>query len=586
MPNENISINGDIKGVGIATGGTVNQIINYYQSRHITPRQLTSKLGQDTIVGRKKELIDIDNLLYNKSPLLLIHGIGGVGKSILASYYLHTQKENLDYYGFFEGLDSFVNELRHPLNLKSEKYQDAFIEALVKLSSLEGKKLLIFDDVRDIEENQEIIDKILSLTHSGYKIIFTSREEIEYIVSYHLNPFSIDNAKEFFNSIYSVVKEDDKKLLEEILSYIDYHPLFIELIAKTLKNRKILTLQKIKNEFEKGDFSKIKIKKRENFKQYLNRLFTLDKLDDEEILILKQFSVLPSIEIEFNFLEEIFNKKDYEEFEEILIYLCEKGWLSSFKNGYKLHQIIKEYILSTYPPIFKEIEVMVDFFIELMGDTGDKKIAISHENNIIYFESLAKVFELIEVENEKIVEFFNSLGLLYQTLEENDKIESCYLKALTISQKKLGKNNLSTAVSANNLAGLYWFQGVYEKAESLYTKALKITEHILGENHPYTVTNYNNLAGLYLSMKDYDKAEPLYLKALKKSEEILEKSHPSITIIHQNINALKQKQNKFFFLNSQSSNLTFKIDNIEIENFKQYSKFTIEFSKNINIIVG
>ena len=311
--------------------------VTVHLPEHKTPSQLTSKLGKDTIIGRVKELEEIDTLLKESSSLLLINGIGGIGKSTIASYYLHSQKENLDYYGFFEGLESFTSELREPLALQQEKEDDAFIEALSKLRNLKGNKLLVFDDVKDIDDNQNKIEKILALKNSGYKILLTSREEIEDVEQYYLDVLSLTDAKELFNSIYKI---EDEVLLEDILGYLDCHAFFVEMTAKTLKSKKTLTPEIIKEKFENGEFSTIKRKRKESFNDYLNELFSFDELDDEEILMLKQLSVLPSIEIEFEFLQEIFDRKDNEEFEEILNYLCEKGWLSSFENGYKLHQIM------------------------------------------------------------------------------------------------------------------------------------------------------------------------------------------------------------------------------------------------------
>jgi transcriptional regulator of NAD metabolism len=426
----------------------LNRVLNNELHKKNSP--LTSKLGKSTIIGREKELKEIDEKLNSSNALLLINGIGGVGKSTIASYYLHSQKEKLNYYGFFEGLESFVSELRSRLNIKAEKSQEAFMEALAKLGSLEGKKLLVLDDVKDIEENQEQIDKILALKHCGYQILLTSREEIEEVDSYHLDVLSLDDAKALFNSIYRV---EDEKLLEELLGYLDYHAFFIEKTAHSIK--KNLTPQMLRDKFKNREFAQISVKRKQNFNKFLNQLFSLDSLDDEEILMLKQLSALPSIEINLESLEYIFQKKEDIEFEELLDYLCEKGWLSKLEGGYKFHQIIKEYILSNHTPLFEEIEVVVDSLSRVIGNSEDIQVAVNNRDNIVYFESLANLLERLESENEKVGTFFLDFGNIYR------------------------------------------FLGDYEKAEPLYLKALKISEKILGEEHPDRATSYNNLALLY-----------------------------------------------------------------------------------------
>ena len=46
------NIDGNVTGIGVVTGGTINQTIN--PSKHKVPTQLTSKLGKSTIIGRKR----------------------------------------------------------------------------------------------------------------------------------------------------------------------------------------------------------------------------------------------------------------------------------------------------------------------------------------------------------------------------------------------------------------------------------------------------------------------------------------------------------------------------------------------------
>ena len=507
-----------------------------YQS---IPSQLTSKLGKSTIIGREKELKEINKLLNHSNALLVINGIGGVGKSTIASHYLDSQKNKLDYYGFFEGIESFTTELKEPLNLKAKKLQEVLLEALTKLRKLEGKKLFVFDDIKNIEENQETIDKILSLKNNGYKILFTSREEMKEVENYYLDVLNLHNAKALFNSIYKV---KDEALLEEILEYLGYHAFFIEKTAYSIK--RTLTPEKIKEKFKNGEFSKISVKRKQSFNKFLNEIFSLDKLDNEEILMLKRFSVLPSIEISIEFLESLFQKKDNAEFENLLDYLSEKGWLIK-GHGYKLHQIIKEYLLANHTPSFEEIEIIIDSLNALIKNSINAKVAIKNFKNIIYFESLLALLEKEGMEQEKVGIFLGNLGDIFRFLGFYPKTESLYLKALKIHEKLLGEEHPNTAMNYNNLASFYRSMGMYEKAKPLYIKALKLRKKILGINHPHTATSYNDLALLYESMGMYEKAEPLYLKAIKIREDLLEEEHPNTATSYNNLAELYRSMRKY-----------------------------------------
>ncbi|WP_071821871.1 MULTISPECIES: tetratricopeptide repeat protein [Microcystis] len=64
---------------------------------------------------------------------------------------------------------------------------------------------------------------------------------------------------------------------------------------------------------------------------------------------------------------------------------------------------------------------------------------------------------------------------------------------LELRKRLLGENHPSVAISLNNLAKFYYYQGRYEEAKPLYLEALTIAEQALGENHPNTVKFRENL---------------------------------------------------------------------------------------------
>ena len=188
---------------------------------YIVPRVLTKYVGlvsDINFVGRKDELQKVDELLNQNTTLLLINGIGGIGKSTLASYYLNQKKDEFDYYAFIQvGEDiksSFASAFVTSLDLKSEKIDDLFSEAMTRLHNLKGNKLLVIDDLTDIANQQDEIATIMTLKNSGFKILFTSRESKENIPQYFLDIMSFEDAKELFLRYYSTDETDE---VEKIL---------------------------------------------------------------------------------------------------------------------------------------------------------------------------------------------------------------------------------------------------------------------------------------------------------------------------------------------------------------------------------
>jgi tetratricopeptide (TPR) repeat protein len=491
------------------------------------PKQLTSKSGIDSIVGRKKELENINNILNSSESLLLINGIGGVGKSTVVSYYLNSKKDKLDYYGFFDGLDSFVSELREPLGLKEETFQDSFTEALSKLRKLEGEKLLVIDNVEDIEENKDAIESILMLKNSGYKILLTSREDIEDVTSYYLDVLSLNDAKELFNSIYKV---EDKILLEEILEYLDYHAFFVEMTAKTLKSKKTLTPRMIKEKFENGKFSSIKRNRKESFNDYLNQLFSFDELDDEEILVLKQLSVLPSIEISFDNIQLFFDKENNSDFEDLLNYLSYKGWLIYLDGRYKLHQIIQEYIFNTHKLGFGDVENIFMFFNKLLSNPNIN-VLLYIKDNIPYLNSLLHAVLYFKFSNQSVVKLLGSLGYTYQRL-------GLYVNAKKSIEKALQTSEMLTIIDSDIKIIIYRHASEFYSVMENYDLALEFAEKGIEEAQK-TWCNIEDIKVLELNLA---KANALYGKGGRENFENAFRYYEGILKIH----VLKNKNEDLF----------------------------------------
>jgi len=559
------TIQGDITGVAIAENSTINQTIIQNMEFEV-PKQLSSKLGKESIIGREKELKEIDELLNSSNKTLLINGIGGVGKSTMASYYLHSKKEELDYYGFFEDLGDFVAELEMSFNLQNDENKKGLSTVLFQLRQLKGEKLLVIDDIKKIDKNREAIEQILELRHSGYTILLTSREEINFVESYYLDMLSMKDAKKLFNSIYSI---EDEVLFEEILELLDCHALFVELTAKTLQNRKSLTPLKIKKMFESGKFANVNIKIGEIFNTYLKKLFKFSTLNRAEKEILRKLTILPSIELSFEYLEKILkthfplmpfyrvvpylidyliripfeNLSPTERVEFNLNSLVEKGWLSKTDNGYKSHQIIKEYILSNYPPDIMEVSLTVDLIqAEIDNNIFDEKSLIK---NLIYMEAKILFFiKAMSTKKEKI-DYYNSLGFLYYEQGLYGKAKSSYFNAIEIL-KNLNKEYPKIANSYNGLGEIAYLNRNFDKAEEYHFIALDIQKKSLKNMNHFDVSRtYLGLAKIHKNKEEYQLSESYYLQALDIEINKLGESHLRTISTYRELAEFYQLNNKY-----------------------------------------
>jgi len=510
-------------------------------SNHIIPKTLTPTLGVFTnFIGREVELKELETKLTGSNSLLLLNGIAGIGKSSLAAYYLNTQKDNYHYYGFVEASEgikeAFISAFATSLNLNKDKSIDhAFDEIILILRNLEGKKLLIIDDIRNISKNEQTIKTISTLLDNNFTLLLTSRETMENISQFYLQTMNQIDARKLFLQWYPT---DELEQVDKILEYLDNHTLFIEMTAKTLRKRNAtLNLKNLLEKFQKGEFSSIKKDKKESFDKLLNNLFAKDPIlqDTQIITLLQKLTLLPSIEIYFEKIYKflVCNKKEL--LEESLNELVDNGWLVVRKSNYKLHQIMKEYILANHTPTYDIIEGIVEYFNAMIDNSANPQTAVDVRDDLVYFESVVAILTKLEIENEVIANFYERLGNIYLNLGKYSKALVLFENGLQIRQKILGENHKDTAESYNSLGNVEYSRGNYPQAIESYKKSLTIKLKILGEEHQDTATTYNNLGLAYDAQGNYSNAINYYEKSLVIYKETVGEEHPSTAITYSSL---------------------------------------------------
>ncbi|MFK5970660.1 MAG: hypothetical protein QM487_11150, partial [Candidatus Marithrix sp.] len=309
-------------------------------------KSLTSLPPQNEVfIGRKDELIALANKQNN---LRIINGIGGIGKTSFAVEYFHLHKAEYDYLAFVamksDLKTDFVNAFRNTIELKYPTVPDNFEQILVELQNKSG--LLLVDDLQTVDD----LELIKPLANS-FVVLVTTRLDAKYSQSqFNLLPFSEADAKELFLKYYA----EDSADIDKILQYLDYHALFIELTAKSLANSN-QTVAELLKEFEDGQLAKVRLDRKTDFNTYLNQRFELADLDSEVQEVLLKLSLMPSFAIGFQDLEEYLQQADNEDFWYILVELSDKGWLIRQDKTFKLHQIIKEFLVANYPLDYQDV---------------------------------------------------------------------------------------------------------------------------------------------------------------------------------------------------------------------------------------
>ena len=495
-------------------------------------KQLTTlpSINKD-FIGRKDELEEIEKRLAQNSLICIVNGIGGVGKSELSYKYLHENKHKYKNIAFVEFTkddssleEIFIRKFKDDFHLENDVTLDSVI---LRLQKLPQRNLLLLDNLENIKD----FEKIKAL-NTNFDLLITTRKDIDKQNQLNLDTLNPKDAKELFLSIFN---EDVN--IEDILVYLDNHPLFITLTAKSLDN-KYITLDELRENIRNNTISKIDSKDDKTFQEHLQNTFDRQfksESKDELKELLQILAIFPSIEISFEILQKSIG---LEKLRVNLQKLVERGWLTNKEDSYKLHQIIRTFILSEYKIEYEKVTFIFENIAKYINPDDSTLIANRLNGYIPIIESFLELFK--DKDDEFVCRIFDSITCLFYSLAQYKKSFEYQNRALKFRIKNNGENSEFTARSYNLLSVIYREIREFKTAFIYQEKAIKLREEILDEKYPDLASSYNNFSLIYKGMGKLEKALEYQEKSLKIYETILDEKHPSLAISYNNIAAIYQ----------------------------------------------
>ena len=204
------------------------------------PKELSArvpKISKNKIIGRDAELTDLHQRLFNNKQVVLVNGLGGIGKTTLAQVYLAQYWEQYCHIVWVSQISPNIIEdfistegLLKNLHLNDEgKDQRAlFIDIISAFKKIQdGPNLLVLDN------GDHNLAKLYDFLPSQPKwhILATSREEIAKFDLKELDFLSEDEAVSLFLSHYTRSKINRAEI-ENLVKAVDFHTLTIEFWQK------------------------------------------------------------------------------------------------------------------------------------------------------------------------------------------------------------------------------------------------------------------------------------------------------------------------------------------------------------------
>lgn len=340
-------------------------------------------------------------------------------------------------------------------------------------------------------ENENDIDFVNKLS-LRFNILVTSRVTFPAYNNYKIDKMGND-AKNLFYKYSSLKKLENESKLEDLLEFLDMNPFFIKKTAQALYNSNTLTLDKL---LEKKNFFNIdNIQENRSFKNYLLELYPLDYLDKESIAILKKIALLPPIEIEFLDLIKLLDIQDLNKFDRLINSISQKGLIEKAGKHFKLHNIMKEYILSQYSINYYEVKTLIDKLVLL------SEPSLNNVNSRI----ISYCYSVVEAFCEKgpfIPVFLNNIAMYYFEKGLNTKALRFQLKSLNINKKYFKNDSLELAPNYKNLSLIYKEQNDLPQALKLLKKSLKIYRLNLPRYHNDIAITYTSISSYYSVFTD------------------------------------------------------------------------------------
>lgn len=569
MPNTSPSQKNIVHG-SITAGGNVHigdfvTYNHYFAAQEVKiPHRLTNNIptNADHILGRASELEQAKDYLAQHQATILFNGIGGIGKTALASKFMALYGHEYQHLAWITVQSTLAEAFTNNAPLLASLQITQQVQEYIGAKQLEKAFEYLFHQLNLLEHTLVVIDNANDLDDlDQYKnwfdtanchFLITSRNQPSEWASVEVDSLPEDEAVVLFRKLHPTVSVENE-VIKDLLSKLFYHTLLIELVAKAgaITGIPFSNLQSmIETRFIHHESLNLSLVptgkhgsvvpnnvKKSRIEDYIWLIFSQVKgLNDNSKDLLKAMALLPvATPFDLEFLKKHFDFFNIPDSIVHLDALTERGWLQKEqaegqKPFFKMHPLIGDVVV-------EQLGVDVDFAEQYVIYICNQ---ITYDNNnplhklfdkkqyAPHAERLAFIF--FSSESEIISSLLHWLNWLNNQLGDLKKAVYFGERAVEILQKNNSTNFLLLAQHQDSLAIVYREIGRYNESAALSKNSLTIIKSLFNDNHPEVATRLSNLALAYISMERFAEAAKLLEMALNSDISNFGHNHPKVAI--------------------------------------------------------
>lgn len=450
--------------------------------------QSTVILPNNNFIGRKKELEEIKDTL-NSYGKIFLRGMGGIGKSEIAKMFCKINRENYNtivFSNYETNLkDMIISNKEMPIKHferktdsdgKIESDDSFFNRKLDTLKEITDEKTLIIVDNFDTEEDTNLEEFL----KGNYHVIFTTRNDFEHLGLPIISIEAFENEEELmelFRHHYKMRITDEEKI-KQIIKLVHSHTLATELIAKLMLNKRISPDDMMKILKEQGINPELQGNLNHSFKKastiygYINLLFNVAALTQEEIYVVMNLSLLPNSGIELTKFAKLCEIEDFE----VINNLIKKSWILHdwYTDNIALHPVISDVVRNECKPNLENCNIIFKNLIEEISGTWGMKQELRLQYGSI-MQAIYNKFPNIEL---KYAEEYGKIKNLFMDLEYYDLVNKIIEDLLQLYKKEYSEESMQVGRIYYEIADIYLRRIDYNTSEIYFKKSIDILRKV------------------------------------------------------------------------------------------------------------